>query len=104
MTPTELLGPGLELPIVRGPLWPPLTAVRPRLRDAGGALPLQVRAYGGSPERDRGGTAGRRWRRILRTCALGSADAASDALPSSQRPHIPDDAARRPHGAVLHQR
>jgi hypothetical protein len=52
----------------------------------------------------RGSAAGRRGRRVLRTCALGSADPASDALPSSQWPHIPDDAARRPHGAVLHQR
>ena len=37
-----------------------------------------------------------------RTGVLGFADAA--ALPWPQRPHIPDNTAWRPHGAVLHQR
>src|SRR5689334_624024 len=66
----RIAGPDLELPIVRSALWPALAAVRPRLRDAGGALPLQIRAHAGSPERDRGSAAGRRGRRILRTGAL----------------------------------
>src|SRR5262249_7837937 len=97
-----VVGPGLELSIIRGPLWPALAAVRSRLRDAGGALPLPIRARADPPERAPGSGAGRGGRRILRIGAFGSADAG--ALPSSQRPHLPDHAARRPHGAVLHQR
>ena len=31
----------------------PLAVVRPRLREAGGAVPLQVRAYAVSPECDK---------------------------------------------------
>src|SRR5260221_5535387 len=97
-----MAGLGLELPFVRSLLGPALAAVRSRLRDAGGAFPIQVRAHAGPPERDRGSAAGRRGSRILRTGALGSADAG--ALPSPQWPHISDDTAWRPHGAFLDQR
>jgi len=99
MTPSELLDLAWSYPLFEALYGPALAAVRPRLRDAGGALPLQVRAHAGPPERDRGSAAGRRGRRILRTGALGSADAG--ALPSPQRPHIPDDATWRPHGTFF---
>src|SRR5262249_51177409 len=50
VTPSELLDLAWSYPLLEALLWPPLAAVRPRLRDAGGAVPLQVRAYAGSPE------------------------------------------------------
>src|SRR6516162_2253338 len=50
------------------------------LLDLAWSYPLFEALYGRRSRRFGG-------RRVLRTCALGSADTASDALPSSQRPH-----------------
>ena len=85
MTASATARPGLELPAVRGALRPALAALRSRLRDAGGAVPLQVRARAGSAERARGSAAGRRRRRILRPRVLGSADAGALSVARSGR-------------------
>src|SRR6185312_15668929 len=70
--------PRLELSAVRGALPPALPAIRPRLRDARGPFPLQVRARAGPVDRTR---------------VLGSAD--TGTLPSPKRPDLPDDTGQK---------
>src|SRR5215472_3995659 len=74
---------GLELPVVRGNLRPPLAAVRRRFRNARGTFPPQVGSRAGPFRRTRGSVAGRCRRRLLGSAVLGFAD--STTLPPSQR-------------------
>ena len=71
MTAAALLRPGLELSAVRGAVRPSLPPLRSRLRDAGGAVPLQVCARARAAERTRGSDAGRRRLRRLRESRSG---------------------------------